>query len=401
MSSETTALATFAIAALLAWLGTPIAIRVACRTCFFDHPVGYKGHTKPTPYLGGAAVMSAFLLSTVILGAAGREFAVILGCAIAVWALGTLDDRVTVRPRWRILAVVTMATILWGADLGWSIFGSAALDLTLTILWVLGLVNACNLLDNIDGATSSVAGVSTFGAGVLALASNQGELAALAFGISGACVGFLPYNLAAPARIFLGDGGSMPIGLLVASVAMLAAAGGPAGGGGALVAGTMLVGLFVFDTTLVVVSRSRQRIPLTTGGRDHVTHRLLAKLKSARRVALALASIQAILCAAAISGAEASWFWLALLAVGSLTTGLAALVLLDSPSWRPKATWIESKTSHQLAMSPTGPTTYAEPLMVGPLTDVPHPRQGTSTASYERARKSERLQRERRQPGST
>lgn len=397
MSPETTAATTFAAAALLAWLLTPIAIRVACRTGFFDHPVGYKGHAKPTPYLGGAAVISGFLLSAVALNNVGSELGLMLGCAIALWALGTLDDRVTVRPRWRVLAVVTAAMILWGADLGWSLLGSDALDLLLTILWVLGLVNACNLMDNLDGATASVAGVSAGGVGLLALASNQPELAGLAFALSGACVGFLPHNLAGPARIFLGDGGSMPIGFVAASLTMLAASGN-ASGGGALLVGGMLVGLFVFDTTLVIVSRSRQRIPLATGGRDHVTHRLLAKLGSARRVALALASVQAVLCTAAIFGAESSGAFLATAAGVSVTIGLVTVVLLDSPSWRPKASWIEPAPSHQLGIIGNGATPYADALKIGPFPDGAAV--GPPRVSGESPRESDRRHRERPQPSS-
>lgn len=353
VSPELTAGATFALASLVAWLATPVAISVARRTSFFDHPMGYKGHAGPTPYLGGAAVMLAFLVMALAVGAAGGKLGVLLPCAIGLWILGTIDDRVTVRPLWRILAVVTVAAILWAADLGWSVVDIDVLDLLLTTLWVLGLVNACNLMDNLDGATASVAGVSAVGAGVLALMSNQAELASLAFAVSGACIGFLPHNLAGPARIFLGDGGSMPIGFLVASVTMVAAVGDPAGGA-ALIVGGMIVGLFIFDTTLVVVSRSRQGIPLVTAGRDHVTHRLQAKLKSPRLVALTLACIQGALCAAAVWAAEAQQPWLAILAVGSVTVGLAALALLDSPTWRPTASWVVVAQRHDLAIGPKG-----------------------------------------------
>lgn len=396
MSLELTAIATFGLAALVGWLATPLAIGAARRTSFFDRPVGYKSHAKPTPYLGGAAVMLAFLLSTLVVGGSGREFGVILGCAIGLWALGTLDDRVAVSPRWRVLGVVTVATILWGADLGWSIFGHDALDLLLTILWVLGLVNACNLMDNLDGAAASLAAVSAAGAGLLALASDQGELAALAFAVSGACVGFLPHNLAGPARIFLGDGGSMPIGLLVASVVMLSAGGDP-GGGGAIVAGGMLVGLFVFDTTLVIVSRSRQGIPLATGGRDHVTHRLLAKLKSPCRVALALGSIQGILCAAAIWGAQGSGQLLIVAAAGSVSIGVAALVLFDSASWRPKASWVVVRGSPAVATN--GATTHHDGMVLGALPSSAAPRPGSSRATYESRAESGPLNVERSHPG--
>lgn len=344
LSPELTVAASFALASLVAWTSTPVAIDVARRTSFFDHPAGYKGHAEPTPYLGGAAIMLAVLLAALTVGGAGARFGVLFACAAGLWVVGTVDDRVTVRARWRIVAVMAVGAILWRAGLAWSVFDAGVLNLLVTVVWVLGIVNACNLLDNLDGATATIAGVSSGGAGVLALVTGDGELAALAFAVSGACVGFLPHNLAGPARIFLGDGGSMPIGLLVASVGMLVADGAGVGGGAVVVSG-MLVAVFVFDTTLVVVSRWRQGIPLLTGGRDHVTHRLLAKLRSPGKVALALGSIQAMFCSLAILGAESSPPLLGLAAVGASTIGLAALVLLDGPSWRPKATWIATGRS--------------------------------------------------------
>src|SRR4051812_42117760 len=132
-------------------------------------------------------------------------------------ALGTLDDRFPVAPRWRVLAEIGAGCAVSAAGLGWSVFGSEALDLLLTVAWVVGLCNAFNLMDNLDGAAGTVAGISAAGVGTLALAHDDPALAAFAFALAGACAGFLPHNLARPARIFLGDGGSLPIGFLVAA----------------------------------------------------------------------------------------------------------------------------------------------------------------------------------------
>ena len=119
------------------------------------------------------------------------------------------------------------------------------------------------------------------------------------FGLAGACVGFLPYNLASPARIFLGDGGSLPIGFVVAASIMALPIGDELGLEH-LLAAVLLAGLPVLDTTLVSVSRRRAGISLLTGGRDHLTHRLAVRLGSARTVALALGAAQACLGAVAI-----------------------------------------------------------------------------------------------------
>lgn len=340
MSEAAVAAATFGIAAGVTWLATPVAIRVAWRTSFLDHPRGYKGHEAATPYLGGAALVLGFAAAEVIVGGAARDFALVIACVVGMWALGTVDDRVTVSPRWRVLAVLGAGLGLWSAGLGWSVFDAALLDGAFTAVWLLGLVNACNLMDNIDGASTTVGGVCAAGAGALALIAGDGALAALAFAICGACAGFLPHNLAAPARIFLGDGGSMPLGLSIATVAMLAADRQPLGGGEVLV-GAMLVGILILDTTLVVVSRARRRIPLTTGGRDHVTHRLLVRLRSTRKVALALGLGQALLCGAAVAGGQMGGPVLALLAGAGVAGGIAALLVLESPGWRPDYAWYQ------------------------------------------------------------
>src|SRR5205085_10468953 len=115
---------------------------------------------------------------------------------------------------------------------------------------------------------------------------------------------FLPRNLARPARIFLGDGGSMPVGFVIAAGA-IAATDANSLHAAALLGGAMLAGLPILDTALVTISRRRAGVTLLTGGRDHLTHRLLTRLGTPRRVALALAIAQALLSAAALAGDQA------------------------------------------------------------------------------------------------
>lgn len=313
---------------------TPVVIRVAQRTGFLDRPVGYKKHSHPTPYLGGAAVLAGFVIATVAFRGSVGGLGWILTGAVALWALGTIDDRIALAPAWRVLAEVAAAGMLWQAGLGWSLPGVGVLNLVLTVAWVVGIVNAFNLMDNLDGATATVALVSAAGAGGLALVQSDGGLAILGFAVAGACAGFLPYNLARPARIFLGDGGSMLLGFLVAAVVMNAADIGNLRGV-ALLAGALVAGLPILDTTLVVVSRRRRGVSLTTGGRDHLTHRLLARLGSPRRVAAALALGQAALSVSAVAGHDGGRTTISVLAAAWALAGVAALVVLESPGWRP------------------------------------------------------------------
>lgn len=151
-------------------------------------------------------------------------------------------------------------------------------------------------------------------------------------GLPGACAGFSPYNLARPSRIFMGDGGSMLLGTLVAACAMAAA---PATdlGAGALVAGALIAGVAILDTTLVSVSRRRGGRPLLAGGRDHLTHRLACRLDSPERVAAVLAGGQVALCAVAVACATTGPGWV--LSAGALAAGagLLAVAALESPAW--------------------------------------------------------------------
>src|SRR5436305_2375661 len=257
----------FGVGLPVSLMATPLAIRLARRTGFYDRPREYRQHVAPTPFLGGAAVLAGFLIGALALGNLAPHLVVPMICAVGMWLLGTLDDGLSVAPKWRLLAAAGAALALYLSGMGWNTAGTWVVNLPLTILWIVGLVNAFNLMDNLDGACATVATVSAAGIGVVAAAKGQPLVAGLAFALSGACAGFLPWNLAGPARIFLGDGGSMPIGFLVAALAMLTARQSDTGRAGILL-GALLVGLPILDVALVSLSRTRRGLSLLTGGRD-------------------------------------------------------------------------------------------------------------------------------------
>jgi UDP-GlcNAc:undecaprenyl-phosphate GlcNAc-1-phosphate transferase len=319
----------FAIACALAYLATPYAIALADRLQFYDRPAGYKGHLHPTPYLGGAAVMASLVVALILAAGSWEKTAPLLGSVVVLCALGTLDDRRTVSPALRVLVELTLAVFIWATDLGWHLHAGTAVDLALTCLWVVGVVNAFNLFDNMDGAASTMALVVSAGAALIGVVSGDVWLAVGAACMCGACLGFLPRNISVPARIFLGDGGSMPMGFVVA-VLVIAAAGTTAVAWRSLLVALLLVGIPALDTTLVIVSRRRRGVSVLTGGRDHLTHRARKMLPSARAVAVLLGVIQAALSVVAVlaSRGEASFVVISaslyLLAAGS------AIVVLDT-----------------------------------------------------------------------
>ena len=335
----------FAAAAGLAQISVPLAIRLAVATGFLDHPAGYKKHGRATPYLGGLGVMAAALPIALLVGG-GSDLVVIVACAAGLCLVGIADDRVHLGPVTRVFAEFVAAFALWQADLGWLLFDEGVLNLALTTLWVVGLVNAFNLMDNLDGASGSVGGVSAAGVGLLAATQGETAIAVMAFALAGACAGFLRFNLARPSRVFLGDGGSMPLGfLLAAGVTAIPATEGF--GTAAVFAVVPLVGLAVLDTTLVVVSRVRRGVGVLTGGRDHLTHRLLKILGTPQMVALTLAGAQAALCVLGFVLFDSTIVTVFGAASGYVLLGAATITALEWPYLR-----AEARAAAEEALSP-------------------------------------------------
>jgi UDP-GlcNAc:undecaprenyl-phosphate/decaprenyl-phosphate GlcNAc-1-phosphate transferase len=317
----------------LALITVPVAIRVALRTDFLDHPVGYKGHGRPTPYLGGVALMAAFLPPALIFGGGLSDFAAIIVCAVALSIVGTVDDRVGLGPLMRVGIEIAAAVVLWVAGIGWFLFDADLINLLLTVVWVVGVVNAFNLMDNEDGAAAAVGLASCLGVTALALVEGAPLLAAMAVALAGACGAFLRFNLARPARVFLGDGGSMPLGFLIAAMIAAVPGTGPLGTE-AILAAAALVAIPILDTTLVTFSRLRRGAPLLQGGRDHVTHRLLRWLPSAAAVALVLGVTQVAMSSLGVVLLQAPSS--VMVAAGGVYIALGAAIIfaLDWP-WAP------------------------------------------------------------------
>jgi len=331
MADEARLAAAFALAFVLALALTPLARRVAIRTDFLDHPAGYKSHAASTPYLGGVAVVAATLASTAAFGLSASHVGVIIACVLVLFAVGTLDDKRGLDVWVRFAAQGATGVAIWVGDLGWNIFELGVLNLALTLVWVVGLVNAFNLMDNLDGAAASVGATCAAGAGVLAAVEGNYASGAIAFALAGACAGFLPYNLTKPARIFLGDGGSMPIGLLVAvSITAIPELGSAAY---VLLALVPLAGLPILDTTLVVISRWRRGMPVLSGARDHITHRLHGRLGSPIRVCAMLVALQTGLSVIAFALYQFSEVTIIVATCGYLAVGLAGLRLLETLAW--------------------------------------------------------------------
>jgi UDP-N-acetylmuramyl pentapeptide phosphotransferase/UDP-N-acetylglucosamine-1-phosphate transferase/O-antigen ligase len=317
-----------ALATAIAYAATPIAIRLAAHFDFYDAPIGYKGHAAPTPYLGGLAVITGFVVAALALAADSRQTLPVLGGVVVLWTVGTIDDRRTLGPLPRVVVEAGLASMLWGSGLGWSLGLGDAVDLFATVVWVVAVVNAFNLFDNMDGASSTMACVVAAAVAVLGLVQSDVWLVATGAALCGACLGFLPHNLSRPAaRIFLGDGGSMPVGFAIAALVMIGASSAAAEWQ-ALLMGLLLVGVPALDTCLVVVSRRRRGVSILTGGRDHLTHRTHARLRTAHASVAALGAAQALLAVlalVAVQGGSRLLVPLVLLYLIALATLIAVL----------------------------------------------------------------------------
>ncbi len=316
------------LAAALAYLTTPVAIVTARRFAFYDAPTGYKGHSSPTPYLGGAAVMIAFALAALVgAGHPGRTLPLLGGVAV-LFVAGTIDDRRSLSPQVRVAIEFALGVLLVLAGLGWKLGAGGAIDALLTGVWVVAVVNSFNLFDNMDGAASAMALVVAGGAGCMAVVTGDVWVGVGSAALCGACLGFLPHNLHKPSRIFLGDGGSMPLGFAIAAlVANAARSAEPSSL--AMLVGFLLVGIPALDTCLVIVSRRRRHVPVLTGGLDHLTHRIRLRVGSSGRVVLMLAGAQACLSALVILASRGNSATLSYIVLAFVVCAVATIVALE------------------------------------------------------------------------
>ena len=264
---------------ILCALLTPVAVRVAVRAGIFDQPGGHKSHDSPVPYLGGVAIVLAFAAAVVVGTLLDRpesgtdEVLLVIGLAVGLATVGLLDDLRSLSPIVRLIAEVAAALAIWGLGTSVRITGSDAADLVLTILWVVGITNAYNQLDNMDGLAAGLAGIASITFFAIASANGQFLVAALSIALTGCAMGFLRHNVH-PARVYMGDGGALFLGFLIAYLGLKLRFDNRMSE--SFLVPIMACSPAILDTTLVTVSRLAVGRSPFQGGRDHVSHRLVA-----------------------------------------------------------------------------------------------------------------------------
>jgi UDP-GlcNAc:undecaprenyl-phosphate GlcNAc-1-phosphate transferase len=273
----TTFMLIFASALVMAIGGTPLMRRLALRLGIIDRPNARKIHVDPIPLLGGLAIYGAFIAALLLFGNRFglNELVSILVGASLVSFLGMWDDQRGLSPFLKLAGQFLAASILVLSGVYVGTFPWEALNITLTLLWVVVITNAMNLLDNMDGLSGGVGAIAAIFFLLLAAMNDQYLVGALSAALVGACLGFLIYNFN-PASIFMGDAGSLFLGFVLAAVGIKLRFPD----GIRIVTWmvpVLILGLPLFDTGLVIISRLRRGFnPLTTPGKDHISHRLVA-----------------------------------------------------------------------------------------------------------------------------
>lgn len=250
-------------------------------------PKADRWHRQQVPLLGGVAIMASVCTGLAVFGLWDREVLTVLGAATVLGLVGLWDDLRPLKPQNKLVLQILVASAMTLAGLQLSVTGYAAGDVLLTIGWVVGITNAVNLLDNMDGLAAGVVAVAV--AFRLVFFASDGDVAGAQFSgvLLGALLGFLVYNFN-PASIFMGDAGSLFLGALVSGLSLVGTWSYLRGTASVLVIPVLLLLVPIFDTTLVTLARIRAGRPVSVGGRDHASHRLVALGLSERRAVATL-----------------------------------------------------------------------------------------------------------------
>jgi len=299
-----TGLMAFAVGLIASLALTAPVRQLALRVGMVDHPGPRKVHVQPMPLLGGLAIYLGVLIALLVSldGPALRQVIAIYAGATLVAVVGILDDRGLLHHQIKLFgAMPAAAVILIASGIRAQVFeafipgtiGMAA-DIALSLVWVVGITASFSILDHMDGLCAGVAATASLFFAVFALQSGQLLVSTMAAAVLGAAAGFLRWNFK-PAKIFMGDGGAMFLGFLMATLSLKLRPVMAGGEHTAWLIPLFILGATIFDTTLISISRSRRGfIPFTTPGKDHTAHRLSNVFNSQRSAVLTMYALGAV-----------------------------------------------------------------------------------------------------------
>ena len=297
----------FLLALLVALIATPAVIELAAKTGAMDAPDARKVHKGPMPRIGGLAIYvgfmaaMAFMLDFAQLPAeiANGMVGLLLGATIIV-IIGLIDDYKNLPAKVKLVGQILAACVVVYFDVRIDVitdpFGDYLyleyLAAPATIFWIVGLTNTVNLIDGLDGLAAGVSTIASITIMLVALQENVMIVALVTASLAGAALGFLKYNFN-PARIFMGDTGSMFLGFVLATISVIGAVKCTATI--ALIVPILALGLPIMDTTFAIIRRYRGGVPIFKPDKGHLHHRLLDLGFSQRQAVLLMYVISALL----------------------------------------------------------------------------------------------------------
>ncbi len=326
---------TFFMALVVAAIATPVSMKLANKWGAIAYPGGRHVHTKPIPRLGGVAIYAAFWISALIMQVWDEQMTGLFLGSTLILGVGIWDDIRGMRPFVKLFWQIAAASVLLAFSFSMNVIslpfmdkvvdfnklGLGVVGLILMIFWVVGLMNTVNVSDGLDGLA---AGICFLVALLLFWSANRiGQLPAahLTLALAGALLGFLFFNFP-PARVFMGDSGSMFLGYIIGGVSIM----------GLLKTATILglvfpllvLGMPVTDLTFAIIRRKLRGQSMATADRGHLHHRLLDAGLSQRAAVLSMYGISACFGVAAVLGAKGQWIW----ALAMLLVVFALLIII-------------------------------------------------------------------------
>jgi len=314
--------ASFGTALILSLRGIPLAIEAARKYNIVDRPDGRLKHQRePVPYLGGLVIYLSFLLSLSFTFEFDRNVLGLILAGTIVMLLGLIDDFGVLTPKVKLAGQLIAILVLLKSGIHIQIaILPEWLQWTLTVVWLVGMTNAFNIIDIMDGLSAGVAAISASFLFVVAVSNGQSMIAIMAITLTGSLIGFLCYNFH-PARIFMGDAGSLFIGLMLGALAMLGDYTSMNKLG--FIAPLFILAVPIFDTLFVMYIRFLRGLPVFFGSNDHFALRL-------RKWAFTIPQTVAIsYVAAGITGLIGLGIVYTSPAVASTISGVSVIVMLS------------------------------------------------------------------------
>jgi UDP-GlcNAc:undecaprenyl-phosphate GlcNAc-1-phosphate transferase len=292
----------FALALVLVLSFAPLGIRFAWAVGYLDHPEARKLHTHATALLGGPVVFFAAVIAWGVALAVshrppGSEAAYLVLGALVALIVGLWDDRFGMRPTIKLLGQGAAAVMVMASGAIPPLGLPVALDVFITLVALVSLMNAVNFLDNMNGMVGGLSAVLLAGFAFTSWERGAIGVAAAQLALAGGCLGFLRYNFPS-ARMFLGDAGSLFLGYSLGASAVLAFRAAPAGWG--RLGPLLMLGYPAFDMIFVVINRLREGRKVYEGGKDHTNHRLSRVIQCPKRTVQLIWFSMAALCASGL-----------------------------------------------------------------------------------------------------